>query len=63
MAKLAAIDEHHSAMAMSSNTSNMCLQPVSTSHSLWVGDDVGGVCFRLIHAIYYDAEIFVWVLL
>lgn len=63
VAKLATVDEHHSAMAMGSNTRNMDLQPVSTSHSLLVGDDMGGVSFRLIHTIHYDAKIFVWVFL
>ena len=44
MVKLSTIDEHQSTVAMSSNTSSMGLQLVSTSHtshSLWVGDDMG----------------------
>lgn len=55
MTKLATVNEHHRAMAMSSNTRNMGLQPVTASHCLWVSDDMGDVSFSLVHTIDYYA--------
>ena len=58
MVELSAVYHHHAAMAMCSQTGDMCFQRVTTSHRLGVGDDVGDICFILIHPIYDEAEVF-----
>ncbi len=45
MVKLSTVYEHHSESAMNFNSSDMCFQPVSTSHHFGVVDNVGYFCF------------------
>ena len=48
---------------MGSNTSDVCLQPISASQSFGVGDNVKNISFILVHPINYHTEVCLGILL
>lgn len=63
MGKLTTVNHHQGALSMRSHSCDMCLQGIATCHCLGIGDDVGDVCFVLIHPVYDKTQVLVLILL
>ena len=63
MGKLTTVNHHQGAMSVRSHSCDMCLQGIGTCHCLGIGDDVGDICFVLIHPVYDKTQVFVLILL
>ena len=63
MGKLTTVNHHQGALSVRSHSCDMCLQSIATCHCLGIGDDVGDICFVLIHPVYDKTQVLVLKLL